>query len=154
MRQTTELAATERMTRIEQARNALLRQSGEGGQSWVEPWIERSWSRCLSQGLRPDDKVGFDVLSAQTVRQVSEANRQLVAAAKPVLAGLARALSETGYFAILTNKDGVVSRAEFVAGAKQMQHRFARHHHHGRKGRGGKGHGGKKSMPVNPTVTK
>ena len=112
MRQTPELAATERMARIEQARNALLRQSGDAKPSWVEPWIERSWFRCLSQGLRPDDKVGFDVLSAQTVRQVSEANRQLVDAAKPVLAGLARALSETGYFAILTNKDGVVIDAD------------------------------------------
>ena len=65
-----------------------------------------------------------------------------------------QALVEERFDKLDTNKDGVVSRAEFVAGAKQMQHRFARHHHHGRKGRGGKGHGGKKSMPVNPTVTK
>ena len=37
---------------------------------WFERgWIERSWRRCLAQGHRPDQRVGFDLLPAQAMRR-------------------------------------------------------------------------------------
>ncbi|TWO68395.1 histidine kinase [Caenimonas sedimenti] len=72
------------------------------------PWIERSWRRCLESGQRPDDRVGFDVLPVEQLRRVKEANHQLVAAARPVLEQLGRAIASSRYFAILTNEAGVV----------------------------------------------
>src|SRR5690606_731309 len=73
-----------------------------------QAWIARSWRRCLDSGLRPQDPVAFDLVSTQQERRVEEANHQLVTAARPVLEQLARALSSTRYFAILTNEQGVV----------------------------------------------
>jgi len=74
----------------------------------VEPWIAESWQRCLSQGHRPTDPVHFEAISATGMRMAAEANRALVQAARPHLQQLGRALADTGYFAILTNHDGVV----------------------------------------------
>ena len=74
----------------------------------VAPWISRSWLRCLSAGHRPQQRVSFDAVSAQHAQRMSESNRGLVAAARPVLDRLARAIADTGYFAILTDARGIV----------------------------------------------
>lgn len=71
-------------------------------------WIERSWRRCLHAGQRPVDRVAFDLLPDEQVRRVRESSRQLVAAARPVLEQLGRAIASTRYFAIVTDADGVV----------------------------------------------
>ncbi|MBP7567682.1 MAG: GAF domain-containing protein, partial [Burkholderiaceae bacterium] len=99
----------ERMTLISQARHALL----EGGApasapGWMEPWIERSWRRCLADGRHPSNPLAFDGVSTQAMRRVTEANRPLVLAARPTLEKLARAIAGTRYFAILTDAQGVV----------------------------------------------
>lgn len=108
-----ETAAQARLLQIAQARRAVM----EEGRSltdtmvgaWYEAnWIERSWRRCLANGLQPQDRVGFDVIPAQQLRRVEEANHTLVAAARPVLEQLGRAIASTRYFAILTNQEGVV----------------------------------------------
>lgn len=106
-------AADSRLLQIARARHAVM----EEGRSmtdllihgWYEgAWIERSWRRCLEGGMRPQDAVGFDVVPQQQMRRVEEQNRALVAAARPVLEQLGRAIASTRYFAILTNENGVV----------------------------------------------
>jgi len=111
MRQTPE-RLSDRMTRIEQARRWVLDGATDPPKHGIAPWIARSWQRCLANGQRPQDAVGFDLLTAPAMRRVGEANHTLVSAAKPVLTGLGRALADTGYFALLTNADGVVIDAQ------------------------------------------
>jgi len=106
-------AAHERLQQIERARQAVLAEGRSMTDvlvhAWYDSaWIERSWRRCLQSGQRPADTVGFDVVLHQQARRVEEANHTLVAAARPVLEQLGRAIASTRYFAILTNQDGVV----------------------------------------------
>lgn len=102
-----------RLRQIARARQAVMAEGRSmtdvliGG--WYEQaWIERSWRRCLTSGLRPRDRVIFDVVPAQQMRRTAEANHLLASAARPVLEQLGRAIASTRYFAILTNQDGVV----------------------------------------------
>lgn len=99
---------TSRLGRIAQARQMALSESAPLAAGLVEPWIEQSWRRCLNLGQRPDQRVTFQAVSAQAMRQASEANRTLVQAARPILSQLGRAMADTRYFAILTNHEGVV----------------------------------------------
>lgn len=95
-----------RLGHIAQARRAVL-QEGQWAPD-VEPWIQRSWQRCLSRGQRAQDPVSFDTLSAAHIRRVIDDNQHLICAAQPTLHKLARAMADTRYFAILTNAHGVV----------------------------------------------
>ncbi len=99
---------SDRLQRIEQARDLMFQGRAEAQGSGVSPWIAQSWQRCLSLGLQPGQAVGFDAISAQHMRRVQEASRPLVQAAQPVLAELARAIADIRYFAILTNAQGIV----------------------------------------------
>ena len=74
----------------------------------IEPWITRSWSRCLEAGRRPQDAIGFDPVSRARLQEIAERNRQLVGAAQPAMAHLSRTLADTRYFPILTDVRGVV----------------------------------------------
>ncbi len=110
--------APNRLEHIHLARQATLvegkaqaLQSGSSrlqGNQGIDPWIERSWQRCLAHGQRPGDHLAFDAVSAEAMRRVVEASRPLVLAARPVLGQLAHAMAHTRYFAILTNADGIV----------------------------------------------
>ncbi len=104
------LAATSqhRLQQIEHARRAVLGDGDLLGAPRVEPWIERSWRRCLAQGLRPQQRIGFEAVSATATRHALEVNQPLLRAAAPVIRSLARAMADTGYFAILTDPRGVV----------------------------------------------
>ncbi len=99
---------SDRLQRIEQARDLVFQGRSEVQGSGVPPWIAQSWQRCLSMGLQPGQAVGFDAISAQHMRRVQEDSRPLVQAAQPVLAELARAIADIRYFAILTNAQGIV----------------------------------------------
>jgi transcriptional regulator of acetoin/glycerol metabolism len=99
---------SDRLQRIEQARDLVFQGRSEAQGSGVPPWIAQSWQRCLSMGLQPGQAVGFDAISAHHMRRVQEASRPLVQAAQPVLAELARAIADIRYFAILTNAQGIV----------------------------------------------
>jgi len=105
--------APDRLLQIERARQAVM----EEGRSmtdmlvhgWYESaWIERSWRRCLDQGRHPQEIIGFDQVAEQHMRRTAEASHDLVAAARPVLEQLGRAIASTRYFAILTNEEGIV----------------------------------------------
>lgn len=106
-------AADARLRQIARARQAVIEEGRSMTdvlvQGWAEnAWLERSWRRCLGNGLRPSDAVAFDVIPAQHMRRTGEANHLLVNAARPVLEQLGRAIASTRYFAILTNEEGVV----------------------------------------------
>lgn len=74
----------------------------------IEPWIQRSWQRCLARGRQTGEVVVFDAVGAADIRRISDSNRPLIQAAEPTLHKLARAMADTRYFAILTNAQGVV----------------------------------------------
>ena len=106
-------ASESRLLQIEQARRAVMQEGRSLTDSLVEQWfeqawIERSWRRCLEEGKRPDQRLAFDLVPAQALKRVEEANHALASAARPVLERLGRAIAGTRYFAILTNEDGTV----------------------------------------------
>ncbi|MEY4882707.1 MAG: hypothetical protein RIS34_561 [Pseudomonadota bacterium] len=100
--------AEQRLRQIDQARQAVLRDNRPLSGLLPESWIERSWRRCLQNGIRPDQPVSFDLIPAQALRRTEEANHTLLTAARPILDKLGRAVADTRYFAILTNAEGVV----------------------------------------------
>jgi sigma-54 dependent transcriptional regulator, acetoin dehydrogenase operon transcriptional activator AcoR len=97
----------DRLTLIESARRAVLADGSGSASPWLEPWIDRSWRRCLANGFRPNQPLSFQTVSrSDTLRAVQE-SRPLLQAAAPVIQSLARAMADTQYFAILTNAQGV-----------------------------------------------
>ncbi len=102
------MAAADRLQSIAQARQTLLHERNAQTAPWLAPWLARSWQRCQAWGLEPGRSVGFDAVSAARARQVQEESQPLVQAARPVIAELVRAMGNIGYFAILTNADGIV----------------------------------------------
>ena len=97
----------ERAALIAQARRDVIEHAASTS-SRIEPWITRSWQRCLSAGRRPQQRVSFDAVSARHAHRMVEQSRSLVAAAQPVLDRLARAIADTRYFAVLTDARGIV----------------------------------------------
>ena len=102
------LATAHRHAQIAQARQALLAQGAVSAHAEVEPWIARSWQRCLAQGHRPSQRVVFDAVSAPALRRSQEQNRRLLHAARPVLEQLTRAIAGMRYFVLLTDAQGIV----------------------------------------------
>jgi sigma-54 dependent transcriptional regulator, acetoin dehydrogenase operon transcriptional activator AcoR len=98
----------ERTLQISQARLAVLNEGKSVAGLLSDPWIERSWQRCLASGKKPEQEVSFQMLAPQTPRRTEEVNHGLVQAARPVLEKLGQAIANTRYFAILTNAHGVV----------------------------------------------
>lgn len=98
----------ERQALIAQARTALLSQGQVPAALGIEPWIVRSWQRCLALGRAPGQRVAFDLVSVAMLRNLAEQHRHLLQAARPVLAHLTRAIAGMHYFAILTDTRGVV----------------------------------------------
>lgn len=97
-----------RLQQIAHARRAVLQEGKSLPGALTDPWIERSWRRCLASGKKPEQEIAFDVIAPQTGRRTEEANHVLVQAARPVLDKLGAAIASTRYFAILTNAEGVV----------------------------------------------
>ena len=102
------LAAATRLDGIAHARQAVLVERNGKAPTWLAPWVERSWQRCMGYGLQPQQTAVFQVLTPHEMRRTEEANEHLVRAAKPLLENLGRAIVNTRYFAILTNMRGVV----------------------------------------------
>jgi len=104
-------APVERLQGIALARDTYLHGAGapRGGHGpAIAPWIANSWQRCLQQGQRPEQRVAFEPVSAAQIRRMADVNQRLLQAARPVLGKLAHAMTNTRYFAILTNAQGVV----------------------------------------------
>ena len=99
---------TTRLDRIELARQTVFEQGHALSTGQVEAWIERSWQRCLSAGHQPHNAVEFAQITSQAMQRLEIENHDLLRAAKPILDKLGRAIANTHYFAILTNRDGFV----------------------------------------------
>lgn len=97
-----------RLSLIERAREAVLHRGSLDGVPWLAGPIERSWRRCVAQGMNPGDRVAFDAVSASHIRHVLDLNRELIEAAAPAIRSLSRAMLHTRYFAILTDSRGTV----------------------------------------------
>ena len=108
MLQTLTRVAEQRLRNIDRARRAVLHEGCAQADGLSDAWIARSWQRCLASGQRPDQTVVFDMVPAQAQRRSEEANHGLLNAARPALKKLGHAITDTRYFAILTNADGVV----------------------------------------------
>ena len=98
----------ERQHLIAQARSALLSLKPEPSPLAIEPWIVRSWQRCLANGHQPVQPLAFNMVSAPAVQRTADQHAALLQAARPVLAQLTRAIAGMHYFALLTDARGVV----------------------------------------------
>ncbi|MCR6474703.1 histidine kinase [Variovorax sp. ZS18.2.2] len=118
----------ERSLAIAQARRELLHGDAPRARSTVriDPWITRSWQRCIEAGRRPQQRVSFDPVSQSASREVAERNRALVTAARPVIERLSRAIADTRYFAILTDADGIVIDVGALPDGTDTASRYAR----------------------------
>ncbi|WP_192871551.1 helix-turn-helix domain-containing protein [Variovorax sp. JS1663] len=116
----------ERSLAIAQARREWIEGDAATRGNRVEPWLLRSWQRCLAAGHRPQQRVSFDPVSRQAAQRVAERNRSLLSAARPVLAKLSRAIADTRYFAILTDADGTVIETGALPGGSDSAARHAR----------------------------
>jgi len=105
--------APSRSHQIALARRALLDGAAPTG---VEPWIVRSWQRCLAAGQQPGQRVAFHPVSAQWLRQTQERHHGLLRAARPVLEQLTRAIAGMRYFAMLTDAHGTVIEVQGAQG--------------------------------------
>ena len=101
-------ARIHRLELISRAREAVLCNGETTARILIDPAIERSWRRCLLSGLDPTQKVLLGAVSRQATRHCRDANLTLLNAAAPVMGSLARTMSHTGYFAILTDASGIV----------------------------------------------
>jgi transcriptional regulator of acetoin/glycerol metabolism len=99
---------TDRQGLIARARSAMLDPAGTPAPLAIEPWIVRSWQRCLAGGRHPGQAVGFNVVTAALLRRTADQHAGLLRAARPVLAQLARAIAGMRYFALMTDAHGVV----------------------------------------------
>lgn len=110
---TSHTPAQQRLAQIDAMRRSVIAERRPAGglalDAWPDRgWIERSWRRCLEAGRRPEQRLTFDVVPAQARRRAEEANHALLAAARPVLDKLGRAIANSHYFAILTDAQGMV----------------------------------------------
>lgn len=81
------------------------------GATRLAPAVERSWRRCLAMGLSPDERIGFDLVSANRLQEAIDRTEALRTATAPVIAQLAHAAAESGHFALLTDASGIVVSA-------------------------------------------
>ncbi|RZL64411.1 MAG: histidine kinase [Variovorax sp.] len=103
----------ERAARIAQARHQVIERAASFDPACsvgpsIEPWITRSWQRCLAAGQRPQQRVAFDAVPRALARRTTDTQQHLITAAGPVLDRLARAIADTRYFAVLTDARGIV----------------------------------------------
>lgn len=93
---------------IARARQLVLQERTLTNTGLTAAWVERSWQRCLQLGLQPQQPVQFDVISPARRALTQESNQRLLQSARNIMQGLGKAIANTGYFAILTNAQGVV----------------------------------------------
>lgn len=101
-------ADAQRSASIARARQLVLQERTAAGAGLTAPWVERSWQRCLALGLQPQQPAQFDVISPARRALTQEANQRLLDCAQNIMQGLGKAIANTGYFAILTNAQGIV----------------------------------------------
>ena len=112
MQTVTHNPSDQRLQQIALARQAVLYGGCNAAATSAQPWIERSWQRCLASGKTPGEKPSFDMITPSAVRRLVDANQALLRTAHPMLQSLSNAIASTRYFAVMTDAQGVVIDAQ------------------------------------------
>jgi sigma-54 dependent transcriptional regulator, acetoin dehydrogenase operon transcriptional activator AcoR len=101
----------DRLLDIESRRIAVL---NEGVSPRPDNWLEQSWLRCMAMGHRPDQEAVFQPTSRTLSKRIAEEHHTLISASQPIMDQLAKSIANTEYFAVLTDKNGVVLNSSGV----------------------------------------
>ena len=92
---------------VSQARNDFLTR-GNVEQGSIAEAIERSWRRCLANGVNANSPSNLEVITAQELALKREQNRQLLSLALPEMETLNEQIAHTRNIVILTDDQGVI----------------------------------------------
>jgi sigma-54 dependent transcriptional regulator, acetoin dehydrogenase operon transcriptional activator AcoR len=96
------------LTAIEQARRSVLEHGLSADLKGIKPWLAASWQRCLRAGLPVHRPTQFEPIAKSAQDTALETNEAFLLAARPRVAQLAGLAAGLGYFALLTDYQGVV----------------------------------------------
>ena len=100
-------AATDNTPAILQARQEFL-SNGSVEQGAIAEAIERSWRRCLANGIDTNSPQSLEVVTAQELALKREKNQQLLKLAQPEMETLNEQIAHTRNVVILTDDEGVI----------------------------------------------
>jgi len=100
-------AATDKTPAILQARKEFL-SNGNVEQGAIAEAIERSWRRCLANGIDTNSPSSLEVVTAQELALKREQNQQLLKLAQPEMETLNEQIAHTRNVVILTDDEGVI----------------------------------------------
>ncbi len=100
-------ASINKTSAILQARQAFL-SNGNVEQGAIAEAIERSWRRCLANGIDANSPANLEVVTAQTLVLKREQNQQLLKLAQPEMETLNEQIAHTRNIVILTDDEGVI----------------------------------------------
>ena len=92
---------------VSQARNDFL-SNGNVEQGSIAEAIERSWRRCLANGVNANSPSNLEVITSQELALKREQNRQLLSLALPEMETLNEQIAHTRNIVILTDDQGVI----------------------------------------------
>ena len=92
---------------ILQARSEFLT-NGNVQQGAIAEAIERSWRRCLANGINTNSPSNLEVVTAQELALKREQNHQLLSLARPEMETLNEQIAHTRNIVILTDDEGVI----------------------------------------------
>ncbi|WP_036302262.1 sigma-54-dependent Fis family transcriptional regulator [Methylotenera sp. L2L1] len=100
-------ATTDKTPTILQARKEFL-SNGNVEQGAIAEAIERSWRRCLANGIDTNSPQSLEVVTAQELALKREQNQQLLKLAQPEMETLNEQIAHTRNVVILTDDEGVI----------------------------------------------
>lgn len=100
-------AASDKTPAILQARQEFL-SNGSVEQGAIAEAIERSWRRCLANGIDTNSPASLEVVTAQELALKREKNQQLLKLAQPEMETLNEQIAHTRNVVILTDDEGVI----------------------------------------------
>ncbi len=100
-------ATTDKTPTILQARKEFL-SNGNVEQGAIAEAIERSWRRCLANGIDTNSPQSLEIVTAQELALKREQNQQLLKLAQPEMETLNEQIAHTRNVVILTDDEGVI----------------------------------------------
>lgn len=77
-------------------------------QGLIADAIERSWRRCVANGISANSPPGLEVITAKELAVQRQQNHQLLSIARPEMESLNAQISHTRNIVILTDDEGVI----------------------------------------------